>query len=443
MRLQRAYDDIVQRKGTSISLSLDPPPERFPDPKSRLEFCRRAIEELSAYVVAVKLNENFVRGVPGDGLRELNDLARSKECITVLDCKMNDVEHTVSAGVRTVSELGFDGFTFNPVIGNSEHVVREASSKGLWTFALVIPSSPHAAATYLATLSTGERFFERLLDDAARAGSEGFVVGLGPFVDGPTLRRVRRRVGDDAVLLIPGLGAQGGELKVAARYGGERVLLNFGRSVLEAASPAERARELRDEAERLRVRYSVIEALASCEGAVVESEQPIRLSSGKLSHYYIDTRAIYSYPRARDRIVRLMVATVSRVVGRGGFKVATTATAGIPIAALVADRLGTGLVYYRSGSKDHGLGKRIEGVVSPGEEFIGVDDLTTTGRTAAECARALRDSGGRISHYFVVVDRQEGASEALASERMSLHPLCTIDDEFWEVVRELRSQRDG
>ncbi|MEN3047791.1 MAG: orotidine 5'-phosphate decarboxylase / HUMPS family protein [Candidatus Caldarchaeales archaeon] len=443
MRLQRAYDDLVQRKGTSITLSLDPPPERFRDPKSRLEFCRKAIEELSAYAVAVKLNENFVRGIPAEDLRALNELARSRECITVLDCKMNDVEHTISAGVRTVSELGFDGFTFNPVIGNSEHVVREASSRGLWTFALVLPSSPRAAATYLSTLSTGERLYERLLNEAVKAGSEGFVVGLGPHVDGPTLRRVRRRVGDDAVLLIPGLGAQGGELRLAARYGGERVLFNYGRSVLEAALPAERARELRDEAERLRARYSVIEALASCEGAVVESEQPIRLSSGKLSHYYIDTRALYSYPAAREKVVRLMVASVSRAVGRRGFKVATTATAGIPIAALVADRLGAGLVYYRSGSKDHGLGKRIEGVVSPGEEFVGVDDLTTTGRTAAECARALRESGGRISQYFVVVDRQEGAAEALASEGMILHPLCTVDEEFWEAVRELRSQGNG
>ncbi|MCS7094852.1 MAG: orotate phosphoribosyltransferase [Thaumarchaeota archaeon] len=439
MRLQMAYDDLVQRKGTSLSLSLDPPLERLGTVGARYEYCKRAIEELSDYVVAVKLNENFIRGMSSEQVRSLNEEAKFRECITLLDCKMNDVEHTVFGGVLTISELGFDGFTFNPIIGNSEALVREASLRGLWTFALILPSSPASSGTYLAGLSNGMRLYERLLEDAVTAGSEGFVVGVGPHLEGSILKTIRRRAGDDAVILLPGLGAQGGELRVAARYGGERLLFNYGRSILLAPSPPSRARELRDESERLRAKFSVSEALVECQGAVVESKEPIRLSSGKLSHYYIDTRTLYSFPKSRDKVVRLMVAAVRRIVQGSDFKVATTATAGIPIASLVADRLRVGLVYYRSGAKDHGLGKKIEGMVGREEKFIGVDDLSTTGRTALECVRALREAGGTISEYFVVMDRGEGAREALASEGVRLHALCNVDDEFWEIIREARS----
>lgn len=442
MRLHRTYDDLVQRKGSALSLSLDPPLERLRSTVERYEFCKRMVEELARYVVSVKLNENFIRGMSSEDVRSLNDEARSRDCLTILDCKMNDVEHTVSSGVLTISELGFDGFTYNPVIGNSEALVKEASSRGLYTFALILPSSPASSKTYLAGLSSGERLYERLLEDAVNAGSEGYVVGVGPHLDGPTLRGIRKRVGEESVILFPGLGAQGGDLKTAAMYGGERVLFNYGRSILLAPSPSSKARELRDETERLRVKFSVSEALGECQGAVIESREPIKLSSGKLSSYYIDTRVLYSYPKSRDKVVRSMVAAVRRTIEGSDFKVATTATAGIPIASLVADRLGVGLVYYRSGSKDHGLGKKLEGVLKEGDRFVGVDDLTTTGRTALECVRALREAGGTIRDYFVVMDRDEGAMDALASEGVRLHPLCTVDDEFWEIVRGVRSSEN-
>jgi Orotate phosphoribosyltransferase len=100
----------------------------------------------------------------------------------------------------------------------------------------------------------------------------------------------------------------------------------------------------------------------------------------------------------------------------------------------VADRLGAGLVYYRSGSKDHGLGRSVEGVVRPGERFVGVDDLTTTGSTALACVKAVRELGGIMEHYFVVLDRNEGAAELLASEGVKLEALCTVTDELWQLI---------
>lgn len=434
MRLHEVYDDLLARKGSPLCVALDPPPDRFRTVEDRYGFCIDAVRKVWRHTVAVKVNENFVRGLPEGAHRSLTEEIRSREMMAIYDCKLNDVDHTVSAGIRTIRELGYEAFTFNPVIGNAGHVMREARSAGLHAFALVHPSSESSAAVYRTRTEDGRFLYEVMLELSVSAGVEGYVVGLGRGDDGSVLRRVRRRAGEEAVIMIPGLGAQGGDPRVASMYGGERVLPVYGRSVTSAPDPAEASREVAESLGSMREFYTAARALASAEGVVVRSSEPIRLSSGRLSHYYFDIRALYSDPTNRERVVRAMISRIRRVLGTGGFKVATTATAGIPIASLVADRFRTGLVYYRSGSKDHGLGKGVEGVVRPGERFVGVDDLTTTGSTALACVRAIRELGGSIEHYFVVLDRNEGASELLAAEGVRLHALCTVSDEFWSFI---------
>jgi orotate phosphoribosyltransferase len=236
------------------------------------------------------------------------------------------------------------------------------------------------------------------------------------------------------VILSPGAGAQGGDPEPLIRGGGERILINVGRSVTLAQDPASAAREA---AERLSSRREYVlatRAIAETPGVLNVYERPIQLSSGRLSNIYIDCRALYSDPSARALIARLMVGLVSRRAGREGVEVATTATAGIPIASLVADRIGAGLVYVRMEKKGYGQEKRVEGVVKPGATYVGVDDVATTGRSALECVRAVREAGGRIEKYFVIVDRREGAAELLAGEGVALHSLARLDEEFARLV---------
>jgi orotate phosphoribosyltransferase len=434
MRLHEIYDDLLARKGSPLCVALDPPPERFRSAEERHDFCVKMLKEVWRNAAAIKVNENFVRGMSERLHRSLTEEIRSREMLAIYDCKLNDVEHTAAAGVRTVKELGYDAFTFNPIFGNSEELAREARSVGVHVFSLIHPSSGPSARIYRTRTQEGPALYEMLLEQSLSAGIEGYVVGLGAGDDCTVLREVRRRAGEEAVILIPGLGAQGGDPRTAALYGGERILPVFGRTVTSAQDPASASRELAESLGSMREFYTAARALASAEGVVVRSSEPIRLSSGRLSNYYFDLRALYSDPVNRARVVRAMVSRIRRVLGGERFKVATTATAGIPIASLVADRLGAGLVYYRSGSKDHGLGRSIEGVVRPGERFVGVDDLTTTGSTALACVRALRELGGVIEHYFVVLDRNEGASELLASEGVKLDPLCAVTEEFWQLI---------
>ena len=119
---------------------------------------------------------------------------------------------------------------------------------------------------------------------------------------------------------------------------------------------------------------------------------PFTWASGLRSPIYCDNRLTLAYPSARARIT----AGFQELVGRGGYRpeaVAGVATAGIPQATLLADRLGLPLAYVRSSAKGHGKENRIEGRVQPGRRVIVIEDLISTGGSSAEAVEALRAVG--------------------------------------------------
>jgi orotate phosphoribosyltransferase len=427
------YDRAVERSGSILCLGLDPSPLQYPGPGERVGRCLRLLEEAGRFCAAVKLNENHLRGVGEEGHRSVTGLARRLGLLTVLDCKFGDIGETARAAVETISRLGYDAFTANPLFGNVAEITELAHARGLGVLLVAYPSGDYGSR-YFELEVAGEKLFWRFVREGVEAGVDGYVVGLSPRLTERIVAELRSAVGEEAVILSPGAGAQGGDPEPLIRGGGERILINVGRSVTLAQDPASAAREA---AERLSSRREYVlatRAIAETPGVLNVYERPIQLSSGRLSNIYIDCRALYSDPSARALIARLMVGLVSRRAGREGVEVATTATAGIPIASLVADRIGAGLVYVRMEKKGYGQEKRVEGVVKPGATYVGVDDVATTGRSALECVRAVREAGGRIEKYFVIVDRREGAAELLAGEGVALHSLARLDEEFARLV---------
>ena len=76
--------------------------------------------------------------------------------------------------------------------------------------------------------------------------------------------------------------------------------------------------------------------------------------------------------------------------------VAGTATAGIPAAASLADKLKTPLIYVRKSEKDHGMQNRIEGVLHKGQNVLLIEDLISTGGSSISALEAIREAGGRV-----------------------------------------------
>lgn len=128
-------------------------------------------------------------------------------------------------------------------------------------------------------------------------------------------------------------------------------------------------------------------------GAVsLRPEDPFTWASGLRSPVYCDNRLTLAHPAVRSRIT----AGYEELIGRGGYApnlVAGVATAGIPQAALVADRRGLPLAYVRSAAKGHGKGNRIEGRVKAGQRVVIIEDLISTGGSSVAAAEALREAG--------------------------------------------------
>jgi orotate phosphoribosyltransferase len=135
----------------------------------------------------------------------------------------------------------------------------------------------------------------------------------------------------------------------------------------------------------------------------VNFDDPFVWTSGIKSPIYCDCRELISLPRQRDLVVDEMVAKM-KAVGDMPDIVAGTATAGIPWAALVADRLKVPMLYVRSKPKGHGAGKMVEGRVELDEPHIAVvEDALSTGGSALASVEALKkECAARVQYVFSI-----------------------------------------
>lgn len=82
--------------------------------------------------------------------------------------------------------------------------------------------------------------------------------------------------------------------------------------------------------------------------------------------------------------------------------IAGCATAGIPHAAWLAERLDLPMVYVRSKPKGHGKGNQIEGEIKEGQKVLVIEDLISTGGSSIESAKALEKEGAKILDVFAI-----------------------------------------
>jgi len=151
-----------------------------------------------------------------------------------------------------------------------------------------------------------------------------------------------------------------------------------------------------------------------------------KLASGLLSPYYVDLRLIPSNPEAFQRTVAMYRSVLEPNLIKRAQRLAGVPTAGIAYAAVVALNISKPFLYVRSEQKEHGRGRRIEGLLQPGDRVVVLDDVVTTGKSILEAADAIRAEGGIVEDAVVLLDRQQGAGENLQKSQMKLHSFTTM-----------------
>lgn len=170
------------------------------------------------------------------------------------------------------------------------------------------------------------------------------------------------------------------------------------------------------------------------------ADEPFTLASGLPSPTYIDCRKLISFPRIRSTLMDFLSVTVLREAGFEAFdNIAGGETAGIPFAAMVAERLALPMTYVRKKPKGYGRNARIEGAMTEGQRVLLVEDLTTDGGSKLSFVQAIRDTGAICQHTAVIFYYGifAGTEENLAAHDIKLHHLCTWHD----VLAEARAQQ--
>lgn len=157
--------------------------------------------------------------------------------------------------------------------------------------------------------------------------------------------------------------------------------------------------------------------LAAClleAGAVrLQPLDPFTWASGLKSPIYCDNRQLLGQVATRDAIV---AALVRRAEALAPTLIAGAATAGVPWAAMVADRMKLPMAYVRPTPKNHGMGRQVEGPHAAGHRVVLVEDLISTGGSSLKCAEALRHEGAAVPVVLALFSYELPQAEAAFAE---------------------------
>jgi orotidine-5'-phosphate decarboxylase len=246
----------ASRKNKSwLCIGLDPDPKLMPA-VDVLQFNKAIIEATSDLVCAYKPNLAFYEALGTEGLAILEKTVKyiPGDIPVIGDAKRGDIGNTARAYARALfSVLGFDAATVNPYLGfDSLEPFINYQDKGVF---ILCRTSNRGATDFQNLCTNGLPLYEAVAQKAKEwnvHGNIGLVVGATYPEE---LKKVRS-ICPEMTLLIPGIGAQGGDLASAVGYGadahGEKAIINVSRQILYASKEKDFARAARNMAEKIR-----------------------------------------------------------------------------------------------------------------------------------------------------------------------------------------------
>jgi orotidine-5'-phosphate decarboxylase len=256
-----------QRLGSPLCIGLDPEISRLPagisrDPSGVFAFCREIVQATQHAACAYKANLAYFLALGVEGVGVLNDLLHGipSQTLTILDAKFSDIDHSAARyAAFAFEQLKVDAVTLNPYVG-TDSIRPFVAHTGKLSFVLCRTSNLEGNEFQVQKSAEAGHAREPLYEQVARqmvklAGEFPHQLGLVVGATQPDeLARVRS-LAPDLPFLVPGVGAQGGELEPTLRFGttnaGILPLINVGRAVLYASSGHDYAAAARAEVDRL------------------------------------------------------------------------------------------------------------------------------------------------------------------------------------------------
>ncbi len=258
MRYAERLQNRIQKTGSRLCVGLDPRPGEGGPAEAR-DFLLRVIESTATWAAAFKPNIAYFEAMGPDGLRLLEDLLGQMpdDVPVILDAKRSDIGETQKYYAEAYfGRWKVDAVTLNPFLGyDSLEAFLGWEGKGIYL--LAVTSNAGSADFQRQQLADGRSIFELVTGLGARAEAEKRATDVGYVVGLTNAAEVLAKV-PDAPLLVPGLGAQGGDLAALAGSGRSAPdVINVSRGILYAADDRGFGARARDWAEKIAAAYRV------------------------------------------------------------------------------------------------------------------------------------------------------------------------------------------
>ncbi|HHV02760.1 MAG: orotidine-5'-phosphate decarboxylase [Bacteroidales bacterium] len=224
----------IYRKRSCLCVGLDISPVS-------LDLNKRIVEETAPYAVAFKPNTAFYEAAGWEGWKCLEETVsyirtRYPDHFLIADAKRGDIGNTAREYARTFFErMDFDAVTVSPYMGY-DSVAPFLEYKNKWVALLALTSNPSALDFQLSRMSDGNPVFRKVIETAnswADRDKMMYVVGATR----PDMITQVREAAPDRFLLIPGVGAQGGNVEEVMRYAKTSqgdILINVSRAIVQS-----------------------------------------------------------------------------------------------------------------------------------------------------------------------------------------------------------------
>lgn len=261
----------IRKKNSYLCVGLDTDIAKIPshlrnsaDPV--FEFNRQIIDATHAYCVAYKPNIAFYEALGSKGWESLEKTLAyiPKDCFTIADAKRGDIGNTSALYAKAFFEqINFDSITVAPYMGE-DSVKPFLGFKNKWVILLAHTSNPGSSDFQLIESKSGKRLYEEVIIKSRQWGTPEQLMYVVGATRADKIADIRK-LAPEHFFLVPGIGAQGGDLAETSKYGLTRqcgLLVNSTRAIIYASSgkdfataAAHEAKAVKEEMSRLLQQY--------------------------------------------------------------------------------------------------------------------------------------------------------------------------------------------
>jgi orotidine-5'-phosphate decarboxylase len=250
----------IRKKESYLCVGLDTDLQKIPKHLLSLadpvfEFNKQIIDATHEYAVAYKPNIAFYEALGPKGWESLQKTLEyiPENIFTIADAKRGDIGNTSSLYARAFfQQMNFDSITVAPYMGE-DSVKPFLEFKEKWVILLAHTSNPGSSDFQLIESKTGRKFYEEVIIKSKQWGSPDQLMYVVGATQTEKIESIRKLV-PDYFFLVPGVGAQGGDLELVSKYGMNKqcgLLVNAARSIIYASSAMNFAEAAKVEAKKL------------------------------------------------------------------------------------------------------------------------------------------------------------------------------------------------